>query len=316
MPGREFSSSSLYRFGFNGQEKSTEIDGSGNSYTAEYWQYDSRLGRRWNIDPKPNIAISPYICFSGNPIWFCDPLGDTSIHRPDGKLEDIGDLKHETFDGRAVAIGKGNDALIIQPMKGSLKSLTFTGPRVANGRIRFIAMFDKKSGKFVGYAWDKKLSYSLEDFYEDARNGLAKEFEHQGDPIWDPDLERDEAGKRVLGITVSLAIPNPLFKRVTTTANAAPQGFEVQGQLTKIWSERKLFVNWLKSKHSVGGTVLNATEAQQVIDNARKLGITRIDLNRAGLMGKEITGNTAGLPHFKIENVHIVIKKGLEDILK
>ena len=28
---------------------------TGSSYTAEFWQYDSRLGRRWNVDP-PALA--------------------------------------------------------------------------------------------------------------------------------------------------------------------------------------------------------------------------------------------------------------------
>ena len=69
--------SGAYRFGFNGQEKDDEILGSGNSYTAEYWQYDSRLGRRWNLDPKPDPSISEYATFINNPIWFSDQLGDT-----------------------------------------------------------------------------------------------------------------------------------------------------------------------------------------------------------------------------------------------
>ncbi|MBN9381989.1 MAG: RHS repeat protein, partial [Chitinophagaceae bacterium] len=49
-----------YRYGFNGQEKSDEIKGSGNSYTAEFWEYDPRIGQRWNLDPKPTIGVSPY----------------------------------------------------------------------------------------------------------------------------------------------------------------------------------------------------------------------------------------------------------------
>ena len=40
-----------YRYGFQNQEKDDEIKGEGISYTAEYWEYDSRLGRRWNLDP-------------------------------------------------------------------------------------------------------------------------------------------------------------------------------------------------------------------------------------------------------------------------
>ena len=53
-----------YRYGFNGQERDDQVSGKGNSYTAEFWQYDSRLGRRWNLDPKPNISISPYAAFA------------------------------------------------------------------------------------------------------------------------------------------------------------------------------------------------------------------------------------------------------------
>jgi RHS repeat-associated protein len=73
-------SSGSYRYGFNGQEKSDDIKGSGNSYTAEFWEYDPRLGRRWNRDPKPIIDVSPYATFLNNPILFQDPLGDTVIN--------------------------------------------------------------------------------------------------------------------------------------------------------------------------------------------------------------------------------------------
>jgi len=33
-----------YRYAFNGMEKDDEVKGSGNSYTTEFRQYDSRLG--------------------------------------------------------------------------------------------------------------------------------------------------------------------------------------------------------------------------------------------------------------------------------
>ena len=66
-----------YRFHFNGQEADNEVAGIGNSYNAEFWQYDPRLGRRFNIDPKSSASISVYTCFNNNPIWFSDPLGDT-----------------------------------------------------------------------------------------------------------------------------------------------------------------------------------------------------------------------------------------------
>ena len=74
MPGRSYQSSNCYRYGMNGQEKDLEIfEGA---FTAEYWEYDSRTGRRWNVDPVPLAPISPYACFLDNPIFNSDPYGD------------------------------------------------------------------------------------------------------------------------------------------------------------------------------------------------------------------------------------------------
>ena len=72
---RTFSSAN-YRYGFNSQEKVDEVAGEGNTNTAEYWEYDTRLGRRWNLDPKPNPSISDYAAFANNPIFFNDVIGD------------------------------------------------------------------------------------------------------------------------------------------------------------------------------------------------------------------------------------------------
>lgn len=80
MPGRNLQSSNNYRYSINGQEKSPEINT--NTTTAEFWQYDSRIGRRWNIDPKPITSISVYVSFNNNPIINMDINGDTSIIKP------------------------------------------------------------------------------------------------------------------------------------------------------------------------------------------------------------------------------------------
>jgi hypothetical protein len=74
--GRNFNSSS-FNFGFQGQQKVDEISGEGNHYTAQYWEMDPRLGRRWNRDPKPNPSISEYACFANSPIMYSDHEGDT-----------------------------------------------------------------------------------------------------------------------------------------------------------------------------------------------------------------------------------------------
>lgn len=72
---RKFSVGSEYRYGFNGQEKTPEV--KENSTTAEFWQYDARLGRRWNIDPNPVVGLSIYATFFNNPIYINDIKGDT-----------------------------------------------------------------------------------------------------------------------------------------------------------------------------------------------------------------------------------------------
>lgn len=74
-----------YRFGFNGMEMDNEVSGAGNSYTAEHWQYDPRLGRRLNTDPVVKIWQSPYAVLSNSPIINVDPLGDDDYYNKAGK---------------------------------------------------------------------------------------------------------------------------------------------------------------------------------------------------------------------------------------
>ena len=105
MPGRNFSSSN-YRFGFNGQEKTDEISGEGNHNTAKFWEYDTRLCRRWNIDPIDKPFLSGYSTFNLNPIWYADPLGLDGEKRArnyqkehGGELKDLGKGKFEVVRG-------------------------------------------------------------------------------------------------------------------------------------------------------------------------------------------------------------------------
>jgi len=84
MPGRNWVSDA-YRYGHNGQEKEDEIAKGINS--AEYWMYDSRLGRRWETDPIVKPWESPYATFSENPIFYSDPTGENATP-PDKILHD------------------------------------------------------------------------------------------------------------------------------------------------------------------------------------------------------------------------------------
>ena len=70
MVGRNYNN---YRYGYNGQEKSSEIEGS--HTTALFWEYDSRIGRRWNMDPVIFPEQSPYVTLDNNPIFYNDVDG-------------------------------------------------------------------------------------------------------------------------------------------------------------------------------------------------------------------------------------------------
>ena len=90
-------SNSEYRYGFNGQEQSDELDQNGNSYTAEFWQYSASIGRRWNLDPVFFPSHSPYSTFLNNPIRYNDPSGDCPTCPNNGKIGDTHIWAGETF---------------------------------------------------------------------------------------------------------------------------------------------------------------------------------------------------------------------------
>ena len=90
MPDRnDIASGGEYRYGFNGQEKEEDITGSASHTSAEYWMYDSRLGRRWEIDPlfHEYPGQSAYACFNNNAVYFIDPNGLEGEAPPSSKIE-------------------------------------------------------------------------------------------------------------------------------------------------------------------------------------------------------------------------------------
>ena len=153
IPGRKYSAESDYRYGFNGQEKSDEIKGDGNSYTAEFWEYDPRIGRRWNVDPITKVHESPYMAFSGNPIYLADPNGaDTTLPGGDGRNITLptGSSGISTFDGSVQKLQ--NSTVTVQPASGTLSSFSINGKQ-------FNAQFGDHSGTFQGY-YSGDLSYN------------------------------------------------------------------------------------------------------------------------------------------------------------
>lgn len=76
MPGRTWVGGDQYRYSHNGHEREDEI--YANAQSAEHWMYDSRIIRRWEMDPITFEWQSPYACFDNNPVFFSDPLGAAS----------------------------------------------------------------------------------------------------------------------------------------------------------------------------------------------------------------------------------------------
>ncbi|NBX28669.1 MAG: hypothetical protein EBR55_10605, partial [Chitinophagia bacterium] len=101
-----------YRFGYNGQEKVDEIAGAGNHNTAEFWEYDTRLGRRWNVDPVKKPWQSDYSVLSNSPIWKLDPNGDDDFFNSDGSFS------HSTKTGSKIYVqtARGNVSYSQLPM--------------------------------------------------------------------------------------------------------------------------------------------------------------------------------------------------------
>ena len=103
LPNRNWNSNA-YKWGLNGQLKDDEVYGpTGTSTTAEFWQYDTRAVRRWNLDPEPQISISDYAAFTLSPILYNDPRGNSAT-------------KYETKDGRELLnTNDGKDIVVTVP---------------------------------------------------------------------------------------------------------------------------------------------------------------------------------------------------------
>ena len=133
MPGRNFANSTGYKYGFNKQEKVDELSGDGNHTTAKYWEYDTRLGRRWNLDPIYNTDISRYAVNGNNPIYYLDPNGDFKTK--------FGAKVYNYLHG-----GKGE---IIKATGGEHKGEYFVGKQVEYKGEGAGASYERKFG------WDK-----------------------------------------------------------------------------------------------------------------------------------------------------------------
>lgn len=76
----------------------------GNHNTAEFWEYDTRIGRRWNRDPIIYSWLSAYAVLNNSPIYFVDPLGAESDHNAKRRAE-----KYQKHNGGELVEHSGNN---------------------------------------------------------------------------------------------------------------------------------------------------------------------------------------------------------------
>ncbi len=81
-------------------EKDDEVSGDGNAYTAMFWEYDPRLGRRWNVDPITFPWQSGYSVFNNQPVYYTDPLGLYGTKRESNQMKRAAKRNGETLADR------------------------------------------------------------------------------------------------------------------------------------------------------------------------------------------------------------------------
>jgi len=134
----------------NGQKRSTEISAS--AQTALYWEYDGDVGRRWNVDPQfkkyPNE--NPYLSFHCNPIYITDPLGDD----PPKNFKE----HKNTVNGQSIHLPQ---SARIENFKRGEREKVGTLRAFNIGKARFVASYDPKTHKFLGY-----INYKTNEIYK------------------------------------------------------------------------------------------------------------------------------------------------------
>jgi len=178
-----------YRFGFNGQEKDNEVAGIGNFTTAMFWEYDSRIGRRWNVDPIVHVWESPYATFSNNPILFLDPKGDEFVNAHDKEKKTAEGDVSQAKERKESLRGKLDDLKSIDPSEKS---------KGHNKQIRRLERQVKKADRALGKAENRLTEVQAK---WDEANATLEEFKVTNPALYGQWDRRPE--KIVVGITFS-----------------------------------------------------------------------------------------------------------------
>lgn len=170
LTGRNWESGGQYRYGFNGQEQDDEVYENGNLNTAEFWGYDTRLGRRWNLDIVLKPWETPYSTFGDNPILYQDLKGNSPSSKADKWI-----AKHNLKPGQYTRDEYDNVIWIIYGNKGGVSAKKFENGFIekAGNKIKHTVVEVSKSGAALfmgvanGWASDNALGFYRRDPYTD-----------------------------------------------------------------------------------------------------------------------------------------------------
>jgi RHS repeat-associated protein len=190
MEGRGFVGSLNYRYGYQGSEKDNEVNSSnGTSYTTEFRQLDTRLGRWFSSDPVFQPWQSSYTSMDNNPINYTDVRG----------------LSKDNGDGTATVDTKGESAWSVWSKHGKGK--------ISWSKFLELNKVDEKTGKADGKTVKVGTTFKIKEAEEQSKD--EKEANH-------PDYSENYFDKMKKGI--SERKPTREEKKAIETTDPSGQG--------------------------------------------------------------------------------------------
>jgi len=256
-----------YRFGFDGQEKVDEVSGNGNHNTALFWEYDTRLNRRWNKDPITHSWESPYVVMSNNPIVFIDPLGDEIIGSRKERREFRRQCKVNGTWADIKATYKGRHS----PRDLHLRDTKDVNETMASAHIRETPL--------SGYDRRDKQDYLY--YNSHASGGYGEPFAKalKVDPI------------ETIHPNIDVPMPNIVLKIPAFNIVLPPQqivNFQVNAPFTPGFATFQNPQNGNNQLQQVGKTFLNNPNASQIIIT---IGTSTVNLNQPSINPNAMTVN-------------------------
>ena len=209
MPDRKYQAGTeSYRYSINGQEKEKELNE--NITTALYWEYDSRIGRRWNLDPKPAVGISEYSTFGNNPILNSDMLGDSPPPSLEHKYWYIGKIPEFKYNGTI------SDA----PVENVPNA-------VANGVIKVVNLIPELWNSGVKNVqtlregtWLEQTGGELKSMYNSTSDAVAYPFNNPFNQ-WGPDFFKAANNPNTLATGVSIWFASKIPASIGSSQNVS-----------------------------------------------------------------------------------------------